>query len=378
MNNIYQQENAIACHMDKHKLQGVKQLFLRQQEQGLFPGGQLVVRRHGHVTLNVSCGVARGWQGRGGNILEVKQDTTFPVYSTGKPMAAVIIAMLEKEGVLDIHTPIKNILPEFAGMGRDEITTLDVLTHKAGVLLPELIDNHTIWADREAVWDYLLKTKPLYPRGTFAYMPAEYGLILDQIVRKVTGQSIAQKLQALLDSLGIKNMGFGLNQHKIDDVAWSYWLGKDKYMIAGMDVADKFEEKNNDAAVFTAGNPAFSMVADAASLAAFYEFLLHGNAQIDKDLINTYTTKQVSGWNKTVSAYLSLGRGFILGTVTPSFYGWWGTGGCFGHAGIFSSLAYADHKTGLSVAIVTNGNKSIGDFFSRFVKLSHGIRSACK
>jgi len=378
MNNLYEQESASACHMDEHKLQRVKQLFLRQQEQGLFPGGQLVVRRHGHVTLNVSCGVARGWQGRGGNILAVKQDTPFPVYSTGKPMAAVIIAMLEKEGVLDIHAPIKNILPEFAGMGRDEITTLDVLTHKAGVLLPELIDNHTIWADREAVWDYLLKTKPLYPRGTFAYMPAEYGLILDQIVRKVTGQSIAQKLQALLDSLGIKNMGFGLNQHKIDDVAWSYWLGKDKYMIAGMDVADKFEEKNNDAAVFTAGNPAFSMVADAASLAAFYEFLLHGNAQIDKGLINTYTTKQVSGWNKTVSAYLSLGRGFMLGTVTPSFYGWWGTGGCFGHAGIFSSLAYADHKTGLSVAIVTNGNKSIGDFFSRFVKLSHGIRSACK
>jgi len=378
MNNIYEQENASECHMDEHKLQRVKQLFLRQQEQGLFPGGQLVVRRHGHVALNVSCGVARGWQGRGGDVLEVKQDTPFPVYSTGKPMAAVIIAMLEKEGVLDIHAPIKNILPEFAGMGRDDITTLDVLTHKAGILLPELIDNHTIWADREAVWNYLLKTKPLYPRGTFAYMPAEYGLILDQIVRKLTGQSIAQKLQNLLDSLGIKNMSFGLNQHKIDDVAWSYWLGKDKYMIAGMDVGDRFEEKNNDAAVFTAGNPAFSMVADAASLAAFYEFLLHGNAQIDKALINTYTTKQVSGWNKTVSAYLSLGRGFMLGTVTPSFYGWWGTGGCFGHAGIFSSLAYADHKTGLSVAIVTNGNKSIGDFFSRFVKLSHGIRSACK
>lgn len=307
--------------MDEHKLQRVKQLFLQQQEQGLFPGGQLVVRRHGHVALNVSCGVARGWQGRGGDVLKVQQDTPFPVYSTGKPMAAIIIAMLEKEGVLDIHAPIKNILPEFAGMGRDDITTLDVLTHKAGILLPELIDNHTIWADREAVWDYLLKTKPLYPRGTFAYMPAEYGLILDQIVRKLTGQSIAQKLQTLLDSLGIKNMGFGLNQHKIGDVAWSYWLGKNKYMIAGMDVADRFEEKNNDAAVFAAGNPAFSMVADAASLAAFYEFLLHGNAQIDKALINTYTTKQVSGWNKTVSAYLSLGRGFMLGTVTPSFYG---------------------------------------------------------
>ncbi len=90
MNNIYEQENASECHMDEYKLLRVKQLFLRQQEQGLFPGGQLVVRRHGHVTLNVSCGVARGWQGRGGDVLEVQQDTPFPVYSTGKPMAAVI------------------------------------------------------------------------------------------------------------------------------------------------------------------------------------------------------------------------------------------------------------------------------------------------
>ncbi|MDQ7058172.1 MAG: serine hydrolase domain-containing protein [Ghiorsea sp.] len=326
MENIYGQENPIESQMDKDKLQRVKEVFLAQQEQGLFPGGQLVVRRHGHVALNVACGVARGWDNRGGDVLDVKQDTPFPVYSTGKPMAAVIIAMLEKEGVLDIHTPICNIFPEFSGMGRDEITTLDVLTHKAGILLPDLIHNHAIWANTEEVWAYLLKAKPLYPRGTFAYMPAEYGLILDQIVRKLTGQTIAQKIHTLLTSLKIQNMGFGLNQHNIHDIAWSYWFGKDKYMIAGMDVADRFEEKNNDHTVFAAGNPAFSMVADAASLAAFYEFLLHGNAQIDKELIGKYTTKQVSGWNKTVSAYLSLGRGFMLGTITPSFYGWWGTG----------------------------------------------------
>jgi CubicO group peptidase (beta-lactamase class C family) len=179
-------------------------------------------------------------------------------------------------------------------------------------------------------------------------------------------------------------MHYGLGSHGLDELAWSYWQGKQRYVIAEMDVAERFEEKNNDPAVFAAGNPAFSMVADAANLAAFYELLSNGGRTrngeqiIKEEFLNRYTTQQISGWNKSVGAYLSLGRGFMLGTATPSFFGWWGTGACFGHPGMFSSLAYGDHKTGLSVAIVTNGNKSLGNFFSRFIKITHGLKRACK
>ncbi|MDH3326619.1 MAG: beta-lactamase family protein, partial [Gammaproteobacteria bacterium] len=104
----------------------------------------------------------------------------------------------------------------------------------------------------------------------------------------------------------------------------------------------------------------------------------NGEQLIDSEIIKNYTHKQIFGWNRSVKTFLSYGRGFILGTMTPSFYGWWGSNGCFGHPGIFSSVAYGDHKTGISVAIVTNGNKSIGDFFSRFANLSHEIKKACK
>jgi hypothetical protein len=64
----------------------------------------------------------------------------------------------------------------------------------------------------------------------------------------------------------------------------------------------------------------------------------------------------------------------MLGTLTPSSFGWWNTGSCFGHAGAFSCLAFGDFKTGLSVAIVTNGNRGINDFFRRFIPLAHSIR----
>ena len=378
--------DASSVNMNPDRIQHVTNEFLGQQQRGEFPGGQLVVRRNGKVALKLACGIARGWQGRGGDaVVNVQDNTPFPVYSTGKPMAAVVIAMLESQGLLDVSQPVMSVLPEFAGLGRDEITILDLLTHRAGIILADLINNHTIWNDKDALWQHLLKTPPRYPRGTFAYMPTEYGIILDQLVTRLTGKSIAETFHnQLAVPLGLHNMHYGLGSRRLDELAWSYWHGKDHYVIAEMDVGERFEEKNNDPAVFATRNPAFSMVADAATLAAFYEFLTHGGRarngeQLIKDgLVNHYTTRQVSGWNKSLGTYLSLGHGFMLGTATPSFYGWWKTGGCFGHPGLFSSLAYGDHKTGLSVAIVTNGNKSLSNFFSRFIKITHALKMACK
>ena len=389
MKSIFPYEEAVDATevgMDTDGIDRVARQFHLQQERGHFPGGQLVVRRYGKVVLKTCCGIARGWNGRGGATeISVRDDTPFPVYSTGKPMAAVVVAMLEARGMLDVHASVCSILPEFSGMGRDDITILDVLTHKAGIILPDLINDHKIWAERDRVWQHLLKSPPKYLRGTFAYMPGEYGIILDRIVEQLTGQTIETIFRSeISEPLGLDQMHYGLGSHKMDELAWSYWLGKDHYSIAGMDVADAFEERNNDLAVFAAANPAFSMVSDAASLAAFYAFLVDGGVKangtqiIPEALLRQYTSRQVAGWNRSVKTYLALGRGFMTGMVTPSFFGWYGTSGCFGHAGMFSSLAFADHKTGLSAAIVTNGNKSISDFFSRFVKITHGLKVACK
>lgn len=187
----------------------------------------------------------------------------------------------------------------------------------------------------------------------------------------------------LTKPLKLPNMQYGLGNHQLNDVAWNYWLGKERCMVGEMNVADNFEYKFNIEAVFSAKNPAFGMSADAANLAAFYEFLANGgrtrdcNQLISEHVIKSYTTKQTSGWDKSIKTYLSLSCGFMLGTAAPSFYDWWGSSSCFGHAGVFSSIADGDHETGLAVAIVTNGNKSIGDFFKRMITLNHALRKAC-
>jgi CubicO group peptidase (beta-lactamase class C family) len=61
-----------------------------------------------------------------------------------------------------------------------------------------------------------------------------------------------------------------------------------------------------------------------------------------------------------------LGRGFALGWFWPHPYGWWRTSECFGHAGNFSTLAWADPKSGCAIAGVTNGNRAPMKLVTRF------------
>jgi CubicO group peptidase (beta-lactamase class C family) len=152
-------------------------------------------------------------------------------------------------------------------------------------------------------------------------------------------------------------------------------------MVAGQNVAAHFEDQNSPL-YLEAQNPATSMVTNAGSLASFYDFLLagghtpQGKQLISRPLVETYTTRQVQGWDRSLRAPNSLGYGFMVGGRGPSSFGWWGTQDCFGHGGGFCCLALGDRRTGLSIAIVTNGNRGLMDSMLRFASLAHAIRRA--
>lgn len=373
------------ANIDLKKVSDVVERFHRQESSGAFPGGQMVVRRNGKVVINVAVGLARGLRSTESvKDVSVQPQTPFPVYSSGKPLAAIAIAMLEERGLLDVEAPIAEIFPEFSRHDKGDITTLDVLTHKAGILVPSLYTDYKLVADRESVLARLVDAKPMYKRGTFAYMPTEFGAILCEITRRVVGKTLAEYVtEEISVPLNLPALRYGLAGRAHDSLAYTYWLGKDKVMVGGNNVAENFEEINNSVELFDSVNPAFSMVTDAASLAAFYEFLTNkgvtsnGKQLISEKTIRQYSTRAASGWNKSLGTFIAVGRGFTVGTFTPSAFGWWNTGECFGHGGAFSSLGFGDHKTGLSVAIVTNGNRNISDFVKRFIPLTDRLRKAC-
>lgn len=147
-------------------------------------------------------------------------------------------------------------------------------------------------------------------------------------------------------------------------------------------MAEDFEMQNSEA-FLDARNPATSLVCGAANLATFLEFLLNsgrtpdGQQLVSEKALKKYTALQVSAEDLSLRLPISLGRGFVVGSHLSTF-GWWNTGQCFGHAGGFSSLAFGDHRTGISAAIIMNGNKGMNDFMKRFIPLAHGLRNSCK
>ncbi|WP_224244876.1 serine hydrolase domain-containing protein [Hyalangium gracile] len=369
--------------MDPARLERALGLFRAQQARGAFPGGQLVVRRAGHCVANLAVGLARGFRQEVAEAV-VTPETRFNVFSASKPLVALAIARLEEAGQVELSAPVARYFPEFAAHGKDAITLLDVLTHRGGVLLPDFIQSWEKWGDWDAVVDALVRAVPRYRRGTLAYHPNEFGWILAEVVRRVTGQPLPALCEReLLAPAGVVGMRFQGRAEEASQVARSYWVGSRAVRVHEVDVSAQLETVYNAPQVLTAFVPGASLWTDAAHLAALYELLVSGGVArggqrlLAESTVRAYTARAVFGLDRSNRLPFSAGRGFLVGTPWPSFYGAWATSSCFGHAGAFCTLGFGDHATGLAVGIITNGNAGPGDFLNRFRPLVSALRRAC-
>ncbi len=344
-------------------------LFTKQQADGRFPGGQLVVRHRGQVVLDVALGVARGLRTEENQApTPVSPTTRFALFSASKPVTATAVAMLEERGAIDVNASIAKYWPAFAANGKADITVLDALSQRAGVFTPELVMNPRAWGDDEAVRAALIAAKPRYARGTLAYMPYESGWLLAEAVRGATGQPLRDFIKA-----NIPFIGFGASNEELPTLARAYWLGTKAVHVAGVELSQRFEHDNNLPEVLTAFVPAAGLVGTARELAAFYDALLNGSL-IKPDTLRRYTSGFSTTFDRSNRVPMRMGRGFILGSLPPSIYGWWGTQHVFGHAGAFCTLGWADPTKHLAVAIVTNGNHGPNESLTRFAPMCGLVR----
>lgn len=376
--------NPAAAGFDPAKLDRVRLLFERQQQQGAFPGGQLVVRRQGRVALDVVTGIARGFRPSENDApVPVTRATRFAVFSASKAVVALAVAMLEERGVIDVNAPVAKYWPRFATNGKGELTVLDVLTHRAGVLVPELVRAPRDWRDDVKVRTALENATPRYRRGTLAYQPYEYGWILAEVVQRALGLKLDDFIETeVATPARIPGLRFGAARDELPSLARTYWLGTKRVVVAGNELSQTFEHDNNLPEVLTAFVPAAGLVCTANDLAQLYEVLVRGGMcssgtrLLKAETLAQYTTAGALAFDRSNRLPLRMGRGFMLGTFTPSIYGWWSTQRVFGHAGAFCALGYADPDRELAVAIVTNGNRGPTDSLMRCAPLGSAIRAA--
>jgi CubicO group peptidase (beta-lactamase class C family) len=130
-------------------------------------------------------------------------DTLVDFYSVGKAFLALCALQLVDAGLIALDDPIASVWPEFAAAGKEAATLRHALCHRAGVpAIRAPLTNDDLWQwDRMA--DALAATEPWWEPGTrHAYHTNTYGHLVGEVIRRVSGDTVRQRLAAVTGPLG--------------------------------------------------------------------------------------------------------------------------------------------------------------------------------
>lgn len=166
------------------ELGAVTDVFARHFETGQELGARFTLCREGAVILDLWGGHADKARSRA-----FDQTTLAPVFSTGKAVAALLIARLVDEGRLDYEQPVADVWPEFAAAGKAGVTVEQALSHQAGLAGLKGPMSPKDWYDWDGVCARIAAAEPLWPPGTASgYHPVTFGYIAGEIFRRIDGR----------------------------------------------------------------------------------------------------------------------------------------------------------------------------------------------
>jgi len=122
--------------------------------------------------------------------------TIVPVYSTTKPIAALVLASVIDALPAGYDTLVADLWPAFSENGKDQVTIGDMVSHQAG--LPGFIDpiDPALWLDPPACAAALAPLAPLWePGSAHGYHPLTWGYLIGEVVRRIDGRSLGTILK---------------------------------------------------------------------------------------------------------------------------------------------------------------------------------------
>lgn len=154
--------------------------------QRIFPGMELLVARHEEVLLHEAWGHIEA----GPDAAELNVGTLYDIASMTKPMTATCVMVLMEMGALSLEDKVWEFVPGFEHPDKLGITLRHLLTHTSG--LPDHADLYSDTESRRQGLDKLMRVPLQYPTGT-AMIYSDLGfLLLGEIIRGVSGQSLGE------------------------------------------------------------------------------------------------------------------------------------------------------------------------------------------
>ena len=185
--------------------------------------GTVLVARDGVPLFRRSYGLASQELG-----VPNTDETTYQLQSITKPFTAILIMMLQEEGLLNVSDPACNYLTDCPAAWRT-ITIQQLLTHTSGLQdysrLPdwdETLDSRTYWRAGAAA---MMRDQPLLsgPGERFRYSNTGFDL-LGLIIERVSGKTLPDMYRdRILAPLGMNRSGFNNSRLVVPRAATGYY-----------------------------------------------------------------------------------------------------------------------------------------------------------
>ena len=158
---------------------------------GRDPGCAVAVVRDGVVEVDHTAGTVDGRR-------EWTSDTLVMTYSVAKPFAALVVLDVVSGGAIGLDDPVASVWPEYAVAGKGGTTVRHLLSHQAGLPVFGEEAATVAYDDREALVDLLARSAPVHEPGAgVAEHALTYGHLLDEVVRRTTGEDLAGRFARL-------------------------------------------------------------------------------------------------------------------------------------------------------------------------------------
>ncbi|WP_200303397.1 serine hydrolase domain-containing protein [Streptomyces adelaidensis] len=352
----------------------VRAVFVRNFETLGERGAAVVVYRHGRKVVDLWAGTrdvdgTDPWQPGTAQIMR----------SATKGVAAAVPLMLAERGELDLDAPVARYWPEFKAHGKDRVLVRHILNHRAG--LPVL--DHPLTPaealDPRRGPEAVAAQAPAWEPGTaHGYHPLTYGWLLDELVRRVTGQGAGEWIASeIAGPLGL-DLWLGLPEtvaamdrvgragrlESAPDPSGGLRVRAKRAVTEAYDDPDSLTRRafaaitpfpdQNDPAYRASALPATNGIVTADALARFYAALIgevEGVRLITPTTMEAARTEESAGPDRVLVINTRFGLGHMLhGSASPLL-----APGSFGHPGRGGPLGFADPDSGTAFAYITNG-----------------------
>jgi len=292
---------------------------------------------------------------------DMDEGTITGAYSCSKGVAAMVVALLVQDGLLDLDARIAHYWPEFALHGKDQLLVREALSHQAGIMGVEggfALDEFTT----PGAAARLAAARPSWQPGRqFGYHALTIGIIMEELCRRTAGESLQdiydRRIRTALDIDFFLGLPAEL-EPRYRDVLYTVdpeqpWV--DPLSLDGLNsnaAVSTIMELPNVRTVRRAGMSAAGGVGSAEGLARLYAAATTGvnggEGFLAPGTVELMSQEQVWGLDRSSG----LDNAFAVVFMKPHPSRNFGSHRAFGHEGANAALGFADPAYGLGFGYI--------------------------